>query len=218
MQGYNGCDFKKDRKGLRQYLMLEKIQSICVYCGSADDLDPIYLDAAAEIGTLLAQHHLRLVYGAGKTGMMGALADSVLEHGGEVIGITPESLNTPQLIHANLSCLEVTPDIQTRQARMSLLADAFITLPGGYGTFDEFFEALTWAQIGLHSKPIGLLNTNHYYDLILGTIEKAQREKFIYSEHQQLLVHDCEPAALLDKVMSFRSPPGLERWVNRRQD
>ncbi len=195
--------------------MLEKIQSICVYCGSADDLGPIYLDAAAQTGTLLAQHHLRLIYGAGKTGMMGALADSVLNNGGEVIGITPEGLNTPQLIHSNLTCLEVTPDIHTRKARMSLLADAFIALPGGYGTLDEFFEALTWAQIGLHAKPIGLLNTNHYYDPILEMIENAQREKFIYSEHQQLLVQDCDPGALLDKVLAFHPPEGLERWVNR---
>src|SRR5512146_2413329 len=161
--------------------MLEKIQSICVYCGSADNLGQTYLDAAVQMGSLLAQHHLRLVYGAGKTGMMGALADSVLNNGGEVIGITPENLNTPQLIHDKLSCLEVTPDIHTRKARMVLLADAFIAMPGGYGTFDEFFEALTWAQIGLHSKPIGLLNTNHYYDPILDMIAKAQNERFIYT-------------------------------------
>ncbi len=198
--------------------MLEKIQSICVYCGSADDLDPIYLGAAAEIGALLAQHHLRLVYGAGKTGMMGALADSALNHGGEVIGIAPEVLNTPRLMHTNLSCLEITPDFHTQKARMSLLADAFITLAGGYGTYSELFETLTWAQIGLHSKPIGLLNTNHSYDPILTMIEDAQREKFIYAEHQRLLVHDCEPAALLEKVMAFRTPEGLERWVNRDQD
>ncbi len=198
--------------------MLDKIQSICVYCGSADDLDQVYLDAAAEMGTLLAQQHLRLVYGAGKTGVMGALAESVLNHGGEAIGIAPEILNNPQLIHANLSCLEITPDFHTQKARMSLLADAFITLPGGYGTLSEFFEALTWAQIGLHSKPIGLLNTNHYYDPIIEMIEYAQREKFIYPEHQHLLVHDCVPAALLDKVMSFHSPVGLERWVNRDHD
>jgi uncharacterized protein (TIGR00730 family) len=198
--------------------MLEKIQSICVYCGSADDLDHIYLEAAAQVGALLAQHHLRLVYGAGKTGMMGALADSVLNNGGEVIGITPEGLNTPQLIHPNLSCLEVTPDIHTRKARMSLLADAFIALPGGYGTLDELFEALTWAQIGLHSKPIGLLNTNHYYDPILEMIDMAQREKFIYSEHKLLLVEDSNPDVLLDKVLAFRSPVGLERWVKRDQD
>ncbi len=198
--------------------MLDKIQSICVYCGSADDLDQIYLDAAAEVGALLAQKHLRLVYGAGKTGVMGALAESVLSHGGEAIGIAPEILNNPQLIHANLSCLEITPDFHTQKARMSLLADAFITLPGGYGTLSEFFEALTWAQIGLHSKPVGLLNTNHYYDPILDMIENANRDKFIYPEHQRLLVHDCEPAALLNKVMSFRSPVGLERWVNRDHD
>ncbi len=198
--------------------MLEKIQSICVFCGSADELDQIYLEAAAQMGSLLAQHQLRLVYGAGKNGMMGALADSVLNNGGEVIGIAPERLNTPQLIHPNLSCLEITPDIHTSKARMSLLADAFIALPGGYGTLDELFEALTWAQIGLHSKPIGLLNTNHYYDPVLEMIEKAQREKFIFSEHQQLLVQDCDPGPLLDKVLAFHFPTGLDRWLNRDQE
>ncbi len=197
--------------------MLEKIQSICVYCGSADNLASVYLDAAAQMGKMLAQHQLRLVYGAGRTGMMGALADSVLSNGGEVIGITPENLNTTQLIHPNLSCLEVTPDIHTRKARMVLLGDAFIALPGGYGTFDEFFEALTWAQIGLHAKPIGLLNTNHYYDPILAMIEKAREEKFIYPEHLNLLVHDGDPENLLEKILAYRSPQGLSRWVDRDQ-
>lgn len=197
--------------------MLEKIQSITVYCGSADNLDSAYLNAAAEMGKILAQHQIRLVYGAGKTGMMGALADSVLQNGGEVIGITPESLNTSQLIHDHLSCLEVTPDIHTRKARMVLLGDAFIALPGGYGTFDEFFEALTWAQIGLHAKPIGLLNTNHYYDSLLAMIDKAREEKFIYPEHASLLVHDFDPGALLEKLLAYHPPNGLNRWVDRDQ-
>ena len=191
------------------------IKSICVYCGSADNLDPIYYAAAAQVGTLLAAGGYRLIYGAGKTGLMGALADSVLRAGGEVVGITPKNLNTPQLIHANLTHLEVVSDIHFRKARMSALADAFIALPGGYGTLDEFFETLTWSQIGLHSKPIGLLNTNHYYDPLLEMINRARQEKFIFEEHESLFVHDCEPAALLDKLITFQGPQGLNHWVNR---
>lgn len=191
------------------------IKSICVYCGSADNLDAVYYAAAAQVGKLLAAGGYRLIYGAGKTGLMGALADSVLKAGGEVIGITPKNLNTPQLIHANLTQLEVVPNIHLRKARMSALADAFIALPGGYGTLDELFETLTWSQIGLHSKPIGLLNTNHYYDALIEMINRARQEKFIYAEHELLFVHDCEPAALLEKLISFRGPQGLNNWVNR---
>jgi uncharacterized protein (TIGR00730 family) len=191
------------------------IKSICVYCGSADNLPLVYLDAAAQIGKLLAKNGYRLVYGAGKTGMMGTLADSVLSNGGEVIGITPENLNPPQLIHANLTRLEVVPDIHIRKARMSALADAFIALPGGFGTLDELFETLTWAQIGLHAKPIGILNTNNYYDPLVEMVNKARSDHFIYSEHEQLFVIDCDPTALLDKLTNFCNPDGIDRWVHR---
>ena len=191
------------------------IKSICVYCGSADNLSSVYLDAAVEMGRLLAKNGYRLVYGAGKTGMMGALADSVLINGGEVVGITPENLNTPQLIHGNLTRLEVVGDIHIRKARMSALADAFIALPGGFGTLDELFETLTWAQIGLHSKPIGILNTSHYYEPLVEMVSKARQEGFIYSEHEQLYVIDGDPAALLQKLTDFCNPDGLERWVQR---
>ncbi len=191
------------------------IHSICVYCGSADNLNPTYLAAAAETGRLIAEHGLRLIYGAGKTGLMGALADGALAAGGEVVGVTPQNLNTLALIHQNLSTLEVVGDIHMRKARMTALADAFIALPGGYGTLDELFETLTWAQIGIHSKPVGLLNTNHYYDPLLEMIEKACQEKFIFNEHQDLLVNDCDPQALLEKLYAFQLPPGLNRWVDR---
>ena len=142
--------------------MNSKIRSICVYCGSADGLDNDYYKNAYQLGELLAKEDITLVYGAGKTGLMGAVADGVLNHYGKVIGVVPELLNEPQLIHANLTKLEVLPDMHQRKARMSELADAYIALPGGFGTFDELFETLTWAQIGIHNKPIGLLNINHY--------------------------------------------------------
>ncbi len=195
--------------------MKSLIRSICVYCGSADGLKPSYLEAAARTGRLLAQAGIRLVYGAGKTGLMGAVADGALSAGGEVTGVVPLNLNLPSLIHAGLTRLEVTPDIHARKAQMSALADAFIALPGGFGTFEEFFETLTWAQIGLHAKPIGLLNVNHYYDPLITLVEHAIHEGFIYPEHRGLLVVADQPESLLELIKDFAPPSGIDRWVNR---
>ncbi len=192
-----------------------EIKNICVFCGSADNLNPLYLAAASQVGQLLASRCLNLVYGAGRTGLMGALAEGVLHSCGQVIGIVPDNLNTAELVRSDLTRLETVPDIQTRKARMYELADAFIALPGGYGTLDELFETLTWAQIGLHAKPVGLLNTLGYYDPLIEMIEKARREHFIYDEHRDLFVCDTDPEALLEKILNFQSPAGLERWVNR---
>ncbi|HSM23230.1 MAG TPA: TIGR00730 family Rossman fold protein [Anaerolineaceae bacterium] len=195
--------------------MDSKIKSICVYCGSADGLNKQYYENAYRLGEILADKDITLVYGAGKTGLMGAVADGVLNHNGKVTGVVPELLNAPQLIHANLTKLEVLPDMHQRKARMSQLADAFIALPGGFGTFDELFETLTWAQIGIHHKPIGLLNINHYFDPLLTLVEHALNEKFIYAEHKILLQHDPDPKNLLDKITSFQIPEGLKRWITR---
>lgn len=192
-----------------------RYRSICVYAGSADHLRAEYLDAAYQLGTLLAQRKIRLVYGAGKTGMMGAVAEGALEAGGEVCGVVPAHLNLPHLIHDHLTQLEVTEDIHQRKARMSDLAEAFIALPGGYGTFDELFETLTWAQLGLHSKPVGLLNTLGYFDPTLEMVRHAMREGFIYPEHEQLLVSAADPAALLDQLEAFTPPSDLDRWITR---
>ncbi len=188
---------------------------ITIYCGSTNGVQSIYQEAAFEMGQTLASRGLCLVYGAGKTGLMGALADGALQAGGEVIGIIPDGLNTPQLAHKGLTQLEVLPDIQLRKARMSALADAFIALPGGFGTFDELFETLTWAQIGLHHKPIGLLNVNEYFNPLLTLIDHARAEGFIYSEHSSLFCHATQPEALLALLSQYCPPEGLERWVNR---
>jgi uncharacterized protein (TIGR00730 family) len=191
------------------------IQTICAYCGSADRIHPDYLTAAWEMGVTLAGRGLRLVYGAGSTGLMGALADGALQAGGEVIGVIPGYFNTPRLAHTRLTRLEVVETIHQRKARMVELADAFIALPGGYGTLEELLEVLTWAQIGLHRKPVGLLNTHNYFDLFLNLVEHARREGFIYDEHQALFVCDEQPADLLEALLNHRLPDGLERWVNR---
>ncbi len=191
------------------------IQSICVYCGSADGLSTHYLAAASEMGRLLATSGIHLVFGAGKTGLMGAIANGALAAGGNVTGVVPENLNTIALIHAGLTKLEVTPDIHSRKARMSALADAFIALPGGYGTFEELFETLTWAQIGLHGKPIGLLNTAGYFDPLIALAQHASKEGFIFPQHLNLFTLAATPQELLDQILQFQPPTGLERWVNR---
>lgn len=179
------------------------IHTICVYCGSADGVHADYLFAARRMGALLAARGIRLVYGAGRTGLMGALAEGALAAGGEVSGFVPENMNLPELVHESLTALDVLPDIQARKARMSAAADAFIALPGGYGTFDELFETLTWAQIGLHHKPVGLLNVRGYYDPLLNMISRASQEKFIYSEQDVVLVSDSDPESLLQKLLNL---------------
>ncbi len=190
--------------------------SICVFCGSADNLAPEYYTAARSIGARMAQQGIRLVYGAGSTGLMGALAQSALAAGGEVIGIVPKGLDSSQLIFTTgLTQLEIVPDIQQRKARMNELAQAFIALPGGYGTLDETFEALTWSQSGLHRKPVAFLNTNGYWDDLLAWIRRAYRDRFIYSEHLNLFVEDASPVELLRKLAAFEFPHNIARWLER---
>jgi uncharacterized protein (TIGR00730 family) len=191
------------------------MKSVCVYCGSSDKMHQDYLEAARQMGAALAGRGLQLLYGAGRTGLMGALADGALEAGGEVIGIIPAIFNTPQLAHRGLTRLEIVESMHQRKTRLAELADAFIALPGGYGTFEEFFEILTWAQIGLHSKPIGLLNSYHYFDPLLTMVEHARAEGFIYDEHRTLFTWAESPAVLLDALASHRPPEGLERWLRR---
>ena len=192
-----------------------RMKSICVYCGSSDRIPLVYLNAAREMGKNLAGRKLTLVYGAGCSGSMGALADAALEAGGEVLGVIPTLFNTPQLVHKNLTHLEVVADMHTRKARMSQLSDAFIALPGGYGTLEELFETLTWAQIGLHRKPIGLLNTGGFFNSLIGWIDRARDEGFIYAEHRALFTCADTPEYLLDALVNHHTPTGLERWLTR---
>lgn len=191
------------------------MKKICIYCGSSDKIHQVYLDAAYEMGQTVAQQGIAIIYGAGSTGMMGALANGALDAGGVVWGVIPKIFDTPQLSHKGLTHYEVTDTMHTRKARMADLADGFIALPGGLGTFEELFEIITWAQIGIHRKPIGLLNTNGYYDLLLGMVVHAEGEGFIYSEHRQLFSHAVTSADLLEQMEDHHLPEGLERWVDR---
>jgi uncharacterized protein (TIGR00730 family) len=191
-------------------------RSICVFCGSADGLNQVYYDAAMEMGRQLASKGIRLVYGAGRTGLMGVLAQSVLQNGGEVIGIAPKSLESPQLINTSgLTNLEIVDDIQVRKARMIEMSDAFIAMPGGYGTADELFEVLTWSQIGLQQKPMAILNTNGYFDSLLDWINRAFKDGFIYDEHKQLFFSDSDPVRLLERLTKYQFPDNIGRWLIR---
>lgn len=198
--------------------MMNAIQKICVFCGSSDKIGEPYLEAASEMGRALAKRNLTLVYGAGGTGLMGALADAVLAGGAHVIGITPESFNTPQLIHPNLAELHVVKTMHERKALMVDISDAFIALPGGFGTLEELFEILCWAQVGLHNKPVGVLDSLGYFGPLHNLIEHAREEGFIYDEHRALLIQDADPDALLDRMTIYQPPDGLERWVNRPEE
>ncbi|NCP85890.1 MAG: TIGR00730 family Rossman fold protein [Anaerolineae bacterium CG_4_9_14_3_um_filter_57_17] len=192
------------------------MNSICVYCGSSDDIHPDYKDAGRQMGRLLAENSITLVYGGGKTGIMGALAEGALAAGGQVIGVIVESMNTPALAQGGLTRLEVTATIHQRKARMYELAEGYIALPGGFGTFDELFETITWGQIGIHQKPIGLLNVRGYFDPLTAVIDHAQREGFIFPEHRQLLCMADSPVRLLDAMQQHQHPvEAVRRWMRQ---
>lgn len=190
------------------------MNSICVFCGSSDAVHADYLAGARTMGRLLARRGIRLVFGGGRTGLMGALADGALEAGGEVLGVIIPSMHTPALAHPRLTRMEVTPDMHARKARMHELSDAFIALPGGYGTFDELFEAVTWAQTGAHEKPIGLLNIRNYYAPLLAAIDHAVAEGFVFKEHRESLCCESDPEKLLDALANHRPPrEAVRRWM-----
>jgi uncharacterized protein (TIGR00730 family) len=193
------------------------MKAVCVYCGSSDDVHPDYLEGAYQMGLTLARYGLKLIYGGGKTGLMGRVADGVLAGGGKAIGVIVTSMNTPSLAHPGLTRLDVTETIHERKARMYELSDGYIALPGGFGTLDELFETLTWAQIGEHSKPIGLLNIRDYYRSLLIFIEHAEKEKFIFPEHRHSLVCAENPDELLEAFQKHVYPAeAVKRWM--RQD
>jgi hypothetical protein len=188
-----------------------------VYCGSSDAVHQDYFDGARTLGRALAARGITLVFGAGKTGLMGALAEAVLEAGGQAIGVIPQIFNTPTLVHGGLSELRVVDDMHIRKATMAELAQAFIALPGGFGTLEELLEILTWAQIGLHNRPVGVLNIRSYFDPLLELIQHLRREGFIYDQHRALLLADEHPEALLEQLENYKPPTGTNRWLNREE-
>ena len=190
------------------------MKSICVFCGSSDTVHADYLAAARQMGRTLAELGLRLIYGGGKTGLMGAVADGILEAGGEVTGVIIPTMNTAALAHMSLTQMDVVDGMHARKARMHELADGYIALPGGLGTFDELFETVTWAQTGAHEKPVGLLNVKNYYAPLLAAIDHAVQEGFIFQEHRDVLFCEADPNVLIDKMERYEHPrAAVKRWM-----
>ena len=190
------------------------MKSICVFCGSSDTVHADYMTGARFMGRTLAERGIRLIYGGGKTGLMGAVADAVLEAGGEVIGVIIPSMNTKALARIGLTRMDVALDMHARKARMHELADGYIAMPGGFGTFDELFETVTWAQTGAHEKPVGLFNMKNYYAPLLAAIDHAVEEGFIFKEHRDVLFCDADPHTLIDRMEKYEHPhAAVKRWM-----
>ena len=197
------------------------MQRICVFCGSNAGNNPVYRAEAEKLGRLLAARSIELVYGAGNIGLMGAVADACLEAGGTVIGVIPEALMGKEVAgravdHRALTRIEVVDSMHTRKARMAELADGFIALPGGFGTFEEFCEILTWGQLGFHVKPMGLLNVNGFYDPLLSLFERAVGEGFLRAQNRAMALADTDIERLLAQMAAYRPEP-VSKWLKEER-
>jgi uncharacterized protein (TIGR00730 family) len=190
------------------------MRRICVFCGSNGGARAAYADAARAVGRAIARRGVGLVYGGGKVGLMGIVADAVLAERGEVIGVIPEALEAREVAHRGLTQLRVVRSMHERKALMADLSDAFIALPGGFGTFEEFCEVITWVQLGLHAKPCGLLNVGGFYAPLLALFDHAVGEGFVRPEHRAIVLEDDDPEALIERLRSYR-PPRVEKWIGR---
>jgi uncharacterized protein (TIGR00730 family) len=190
------------------------VKRVCVFAGSSAGSRPEYRQAAAELGRVLTARRIGLVYGGARVGLMGILADAVLASGGDVTGVIPSALVAKEVAHDGLTDLRVVGSMHERKAIMADLADGFIALPGGWGTLEEFFEVLTWGQLGLHRKPCGLLNALGFFDGLLAFVGHSVREGFVRPEYRSLIAIADSPAALLDRLAATR-PPVVEKWIDR---
>jgi hypothetical protein len=186
---------------------------LCVFAGSSSGARAEYLAAASELGRVLAAREIGVVYGGARVGLMGALADAARASGGEVIGVIPRALVGKEVAHTGLTDLRVVTSMHERKALMADLSDGFVALPGGWGTLDEFFEILTWAQLGLHRKPCGLLNVRRYFDRLLSFLDHSVEEGFVRREYDSLFAVSDVPATLLD-TLSAHKPPPVEKWID----
>ncbi len=189
-----------------------KIKKICVYCGSSSGKNPVYSLAATSLAKDLCARGISLVYGGAAVGVMGAVADAVLAAGGEAIGVIPKSLAIKEVAHDSLSELHVVASMHERKAMMAELADGFIALPGGWGTLEEIFEMLTWAQLGFHEKPCGLLNIDGYYDGLIAFLDNAFEQQFVNELYRPILLMAREPNALLDQFAVYQAPK-VRKWM-----
>lgn len=192
------------------------MRRVCVFCGSKVGHNSLYRDAAQTLGKLLVERGLGLVYGGGSVGLMGVIANAVLAAGGEIIGVIPEMLATKELLHTGVQQMHRMQSMHARKAKMAELSDAFIALPGGYGTFEELLEMITWSQLGIHRKPVGLLNVAGYYDPLVQFVDHAIAEGFIKPKHRELIVVADTPESLLDKILQHR-PPVEPKFMSIKQ-
>jgi uncharacterized protein (TIGR00730 family) len=192
------------------------MNSICVFCGSSPGNDPAYAEAAQRLGRTLAERGTKLVYGGGHVGLMGVVADAALAAGGEVIGVMPRSLVDREIGHNGLTKLHVVGSMHERKALMSELSDGFVALPGGNGTLEEFFEVLTWAQLGEHGKPCGLLNVAGYYDPLLKVFDRMVEKNFLGKAHRELVLVEVDPSDLLRRFEGYE-PPKTVKWIDESE-
>jgi uncharacterized protein (TIGR00730 family) len=190
------------------------MKNIAVYCGSSTGTNEIYAKTALEVGMYFAKNDLTVVYGAGSVGLMGIVADSVLQNGGEVIGVIPKFLMDLEVGHKELTKLIVCDTMHVRKQKMAEIADGIIALPGGYGTLDEFFEMLTWSQLGLHEMPIGILNVNNFYDPLLAMVQNMVDDGFLKKQNQDLIIVDDNIERLIEKMKSNERPVAL-KWLGK---
>lgn len=192
---------------------MPELASLCVFCGANAGNNHRYLAAAADLGQRLGQRGIDLVYGGGSVGLMGAVARAAREHGSRVTGVIPAALTTKELMGDPIGTLEVVETMHERKARMNALADGFIGLPGGFGTLEELLEAITWGQLGIHTKPVGLLNVDGYYEPLIRLIAHGVAEGFVRPQHRGLVLVAESADALLAQLQNYSPPPGLVRWL-----
>jgi uncharacterized protein (TIGR00730 family) len=189
-----------------------RLRSVCVFCGANEGNPPAYAEAARAAGILFAESGIRLVTGGGRVGLMGVVADAALAAGGEVVGVIPHALLAREMGHTGLTRLEVVSTMHERKARMADLSDGFVALPGGIGTLEELFEVWTWAQLGVHTKPCGLLNVAGYYDGLLAFLRRCASEGFVSERSLKMLVVESDPRRMLERLAAYE-PPVVSRWV-----
>ena len=193
------------------------MQRVCVFCGSSPGARPAYADTTAELARLLVAEGIGVVYGGAHVGLMGTLADTVLEEGGEIVGVIPRALVDREIAHAGLSDLRVVTSMHERKALMAELSDAFIALPGGLGTLDELFEVYTWSQLGLHRKPCALLDVEGYYEGIARFLDHSVEERFVREEHRAMLMAEQDPGVLIERLREFDPGTMKSKWIDRTE-
>lgn len=195
---------------------MPSLSSVCVFCGSSPGIHEGYTHAAQAMGAAIASRGLELVYGGGAVGLMGVVADAALAAGGKVTGVIPEALMAREIGHTGLTDLRVVGSMHERKAMMASLSDVFVAMPGGFGTFEEFFEVVTWSQLGLHAKPAGLLNVEGFYDPLITFLDRATEAGFIKPPHRTMVLDDEDPVRLLQRLLAAEAPSVI-KWITPRE-